>query len=436
MCRSLGYQRTITKTGSSVTSPLQCQNVNMKQHHQLFRLSLFFSFRSCVFLVAAVFSGSTDASTHNKPKKIMAIVGESVILPCNVTLSDDLPTIEWSKDGQSPNIIFLYRDGCETFEMKHLDFRFRTNLLMTELKHGNLSLRISNLQPSDEGRYQCMVLQKKQRKVVSTLELVVGAVSEPKLSVVQGEDGVLTVQCELKHCRSSPPEIVFLDDQGKEMSAENPKTVPHTGECFSITRRMTAANSITCRVLHSEMNKIRDTKIYIPEICKTSCTQNIPIVVTVVTIGLICFIAAVLYIKYPNFESCCHVNQANHDRCAELLRENAELKFTLQGLIQQHSRSTIGSRSPPSERCLTPGPTTEKSTHGSCPSLLTTKAAAAAPPASQQKHRGRSRSVSEPQPQSSGAKTQRRNTISHNRFSPLEDLSEDSELLISGGEER
>uniref|UniRef100_A0AAQ5YTJ8 Ig-like domain-containing protein n=1 Tax=Amphiprion ocellaris TaxID=80972 RepID=A0AAQ5YTJ8_AMPOC len=333
----------------------------------------------------------------------MAIVGESVILPCNVTLSDDLPTIEWSKDGQSPNIIFLYRDGCETFEMKHLDFRFRTNLLMTELKHGNLSLRISNLQPSDEGRYQCMVLQKKQRKVVSTLELVVGAVSEPKLSVVQGEDGVLTVQCELKHCRSSPPEIVFLDDQGKEMSAENPKTVPHTGECFSITRRMTAANrfnfSITCRVLHSEMNKIRDTKIYIPE-------------------------------------SCCHVNQANHDRCAELLRENAELKFTLQGLIQQHSRSTIGSRSPPSERCLTPGPTTEKSTHGSCPSLLTTKAAAAAPPASQQKHRGRSRSVSEPQPQSSGAKTQRRNTISHNRFSPLEDLSEDSELLISGGEER
>ncbi|XP_054863884.1 uncharacterized protein LOC111578240 isoform X2 [Amphiprion ocellaris] len=399
MCRSLGYQRTITKTGSSVTSPLQCQNVNMKQHHQLFRLSLFFSFRSCVFLVAAVFSGSTDASTHNKPKKIMAIVGESVILPCNVTLSDDLPTIEWSKDGQSPNIIFLYRDGCETFEMKHLDFRFRTNLLMTELKHGNLSLRISNLQPSDEGRYQCMVLQKKQRKVVSTLELVVGAVSEPKLSVVQGEDGVLTVQCELKHCRSSPPEIVFLDDQGKEMSAENPKTVPHTGECFSITRRMTAANSITCRVLHSEMNKIRDTKIYIPE-------------------------------------SCCHVNQANHDRCAELLRENAELKFTLQGLIQQHSRSTIGSRSPPSERCLTPGPTTEKSTHGSCPSLLTTKAAAAAPPASQQKHRGRSRSVSEPQPQSSGAKTQRRNTISHNRFSPLEDLSEDSELLISGGEER
>uniref|UniRef100_A0A3Q1GTQ1 Ig-like domain-containing protein n=1 Tax=Acanthochromis polyacanthus TaxID=80966 RepID=A0A3Q1GTQ1_9TELE len=119
----------------------------------------------CSNLPCFVFVVFIDASTHNILKKITAIVGETVILPCNITLSDDLPTIEWSKDDLSPNIIFLYRDGCETFEMKHPDFRFRTNLLMTELKHGNLSLRISNLQPSDEGRYQCMVLQKKQRMV-------------------------------------------------------------------------------------------------------------------------------------------------------------------------------------------------------------------------------------------------------------------------------
>jgi len=99
-------------------------------------------------------------------------VGETVILPCSTPLSNDVPAVEWSKKGLSPEVIFLYRDGCETFEMKNKDFQYRTNLIMNELKNGNISLRISNLKLSDSGTYQCMSLLGK--RVVKILELVVG----------------------------------------------------------------------------------------------------------------------------------------------------------------------------------------------------------------------------------------------------------------------
>lgn len=105
--------------------------------------------------------------------KIVASAGEAVILPCRTSVEDDLPTVEWAKEGLAPNIAFLYRDGSETHEMKNQVFWYRTNLLMNELSNGNISLRISNVQLSDAGKYRCKTIRRKVQKDV-TVELFVG----------------------------------------------------------------------------------------------------------------------------------------------------------------------------------------------------------------------------------------------------------------------
>lgn len=112
---------------------------------------------------------------HDSPEMVLAFAGTDVILPCsfNITDSSDFPTVEWSKEGLQPDVIFLYRDGCETHEMKHPAFEYRTSLITKELQNGNISLRISDVQLSDAGKYQCMRLQKNTRHI-TTVELVVG----------------------------------------------------------------------------------------------------------------------------------------------------------------------------------------------------------------------------------------------------------------------
>ena len=108
--------------------------------------------------------------------KIQAIAGETVILPCNVSVKVDavIPSVEWSKEHEYPTIAFLYRDGCETFEEKNQTFQYRTNLFLKELKRGNASLRLSNVQLSDAGTYKCKTMIKGHPREVGSIELFVG----------------------------------------------------------------------------------------------------------------------------------------------------------------------------------------------------------------------------------------------------------------------
>ncbi|XP_031591153.1 butyrophilin subfamily 2 member A1-like [Oreochromis aureus] len=255
-----------------------------------------------LLLLAAVLSSSccTEKPSAIVVPKIVAFAGETVLLPCNITPSGDVPTVEWSREGLPPDIAFLYRDGCETFEMKNPVFRYRTNLIRHELHNGNLSMVISNLQISDSGKYQCAIIRKK-KKVITTLELFVGAISEPKLSVVPGVGGGLTLQCEAK-CWFPEPTITFLDNQGSEISTEDPKRDEESSGCFTVKRRVslqTATNRVTCRVHQPEIHQTRDSEIYLPDGYQGSFTVTIAItVLTTLTATVICLFIVHLVKKH------------------------------------------------------------------------------------------------------------------------------------------
>ncbi|KAL3046136.1 hypothetical protein OYC64_004196 [Pagothenia borchgrevinki] len=253
-----------------------------------------------LLLVSALVFCTGEALGDIVSLKIQAIAGETVILPCNFSVKVDavIPSVEWSKEHEHryPTIAFLYRDGCETFEEKNPTFQYRTNLFLKELERGNASLRLSNVQLSDAGEYKCKTMIKGRPREVGSIELSVGAVSEPKLSVVSAEDGKVTLQCEAD-CWFPKPEITFLDTHGNIIRDENPKTpiVFKTG-CFNIKGNVTvqAGNRVTCRVHQDEINQTRDTEIYIRDEFKTSCTPLIIITVIVPTI-ILCAIFALLY---------------------------------------------------------------------------------------------------------------------------------------------
>ncbi|KAK2862838.1 hypothetical protein Q5P01_002371 [Channa striata] len=237
-----------------------------------------------------VASCTGETLDNGELEKILAIDGETVILPCHIPVKHDMPTVEWSKEGLSPNIVFLYRDGCETFEMKNPHFRYRTNLILNKLKNGDISLIISNVNLKDAGIYHCVILRGKNPEVIKTLELVVGAVSEPKLRVVSGVGDEVTLECEA-NCWFPQPVMTFLDDQGNHISAENAKRRDDSRGCFNVTSRVTVQNiRVTCRVHQPLFNMTRETEKYVPDIatCVRSCTVA-SIITSLVTILMCSF---------------------------------------------------------------------------------------------------------------------------------------------------
>ncbi|KAM6894155.1 uncharacterized protein PEZ65_021831, partial [Lycodopsis pacificus] len=240
-----------------------------------------------VVLLAALLSCSSGVLGRGPPETVLALAGGDVTLPCSFSIpaSEDFPTVEWSKEGLQPDVVFLYRDGCETPEMKNPAFLYRTSLIT---KDGNGSLRISNVQLTDAGKYKCMRLWRKAPRDITVVELVVGAVSEPKLSVTAAEGGGVTLQCAAV-CWLPEPKIYFLDERGNDIAADEPKRDRDARGCFSVTRRATlqdATNRVTCRVHQPEINQTRDVEMLLPGVGRCRCF--LPVLAAVAVASLLC----------------------------------------------------------------------------------------------------------------------------------------------------
>ncbi|XP_074555314.1 butyrophilin subfamily 3 member A2-like [Halichoeres trimaculatus] len=258
-----------------------------------------------VFLGAALLTCWTGTSlVQGLPEPVQAFVGGNIILPCSfrVPAHDDLPSVEWSKEGLEPNVVFLYRHGCETYEMKNPDFEFRTSLISTELKNRNFSLRISNVRLSDAGTYRCLMLSGKDPWVYTEVELSVGAVSEPKLSFTSADGGGVTLQCEAT-CGLPEPEITFLDNEGNYLPADEPRRAQEDSGCFTVSRRLTlqeATTRVTCRVHQPEINQTRTTETLIPADCFSSSlpTTGLAVGGTISVLLNLCGLAVLVWNKF------------------------------------------------------------------------------------------------------------------------------------------
>uniref|UniRef100_H3A506 Ig-like domain-containing protein n=1 Tax=Latimeria chalumnae TaxID=7897 RepID=H3A506_LATCH len=84
------------------------------------------------------------------------IVGQTVILPCSVNkqLNKEDVRVYW----QTPSpmsVIHVYNHGKEEFELQNPAYKNRTHFNTEQVKHGQLSLTLSDLRLSDKNTYEC-----------------------------------------------------------------------------------------------------------------------------------------------------------------------------------------------------------------------------------------------------------------------------------------
>ncbi|NXP24987.1 VTCN1 inhibitor, partial [Scytalopus superciliaris] len=97
--------------------------------------------------------GQPDTTCH-------AFVGETVVLPCNTPPPGELVFSEsWLYWQIDKKIVHFFHKGQDSLKSQDERFRGRTSLFFDQMKSGNLSLKISNVQLLDSAEYTCIYKQ-------------------------------------------------------------------------------------------------------------------------------------------------------------------------------------------------------------------------------------------------------------------------------------
>ncbi|KAM9717582.1 uncharacterized protein ACNS7B_021220 [Menidia menidia] len=90
---------------------------------------------------------------------LVAPLGGEVVLPCSLQPAVDVYglTVEWARPDLRPKYVSVWSNGEFMQAYENPAFSGRKSLFTEELRRGNISLKLSDLRPSDQGSYRCYV---------------------------------------------------------------------------------------------------------------------------------------------------------------------------------------------------------------------------------------------------------------------------------------
>uniref|UniRef100_A0A3Q1K7D7 Ig-like domain-containing protein n=1 Tax=Anabas testudineus TaxID=64144 RepID=A0A3Q1K7D7_ANATE len=168
---------------------------------------------------------------------VTALVGEDVILPCLLEPAADVvsKSLEWGRLDLEPRFVHVWHEGQNLLVNQNPAYRGRTSLSTEKLKHGDLSLSLSALKHSDNGQYRCYFPSQGK---TSTVELLVGSVSSPVIAEININSSIVVLQCESKGWYPEP-DLLWLDAEGKILSAGPTETVRGPDDLYTVSSRVT-----------------------------------------------------------------------------------------------------------------------------------------------------------------------------------------------------
>nr|XP_023969486.2 butyrophilin subfamily 3 member A1-like [Chrysemys picta bellii] len=131
---------------------------------------------------------SEEFSLDDFPHPVVGVIGQDVVLPCQLTPPARMPSmdVQWRKIGPGFILVHEYMDKG-TRDLSGVNYQNRTELFLQEFSSGNVSVKLKRLQVMDDGKYRCFV-RNPQWSLEATTELRVAAVA-PVLIDVLGPRG-------------------------------------------------------------------------------------------------------------------------------------------------------------------------------------------------------------------------------------------------------
>uniref|UniRef100_A0A3P9NF48 Ig-like domain-containing protein n=1 Tax=Poecilia reticulata TaxID=8081 RepID=A0A3P9NF48_POERE len=215
-----------------------------------------------------VFSSAGQSLQTERPRLVAAMLGDDVVLPCHlgVSVNPDELVLEWGRLDLNPRFVFMWFEGSENVNEKNMEFKGRTSLFTDRLRDGDVSLRLTGVKHSDNGRFRCYNPKEMKEYYV---DLLVGSASSPGVSLSGLDVSSSGVMLDCSAAGWYPePEMFWLDGDGNIMSAGPAEKSTDPDGVYTVSSRVTVEkrnnNNFTCRVQQRDVNQSRETHIHVP----------------------------------------------------------------------------------------------------------------------------------------------------------------------------
>ncbi|CAL8248850.1 unnamed protein product [Lota lota] len=201
---------------------------------------------------------------------IIALVGEDVTLLYDPKQSTDLTEkpVKWTTNKTKFDFVHLHRKGPVHFELQNPAYRGRTILSAENLERGIIALTLIRVRLADEGNYTCSLPSLGK---VYTIQLLVGAVPPPVITLEEFHGSSLLLRCESVGWYPRP-QLSWGHSEGPPLPAVTMNTTKGPAGLYSISSTAVVERSqscrYTCRVHQEQINQTRETWIRFPG---TSC---------------------------------------------------------------------------------------------------------------------------------------------------------------------
>uniref|UniRef100_K7G3P1 Ig-like domain-containing protein n=1 Tax=Pelodiscus sinensis TaxID=13735 RepID=K7G3P1_PELSI len=210
---------------------------------------------------------SAQFSVTGPDHPISAVVGGEAVLSCHLSprMSAANMEVRWFRS-QFSAAVHLYRDGQDQNKEQMPEYRGRTELLKDNITDGRVSLRIRDVQPSDDGQYKCF-FESSVSYEDALLELQVAAFgSAPDVFVEGHQDGGVRVVCQSSGWYPQP-EALWRDLQGQHLPSDSEKISPEASDLFqieiAIVLREESNQKVSCHVWNPRLDQERESTISI-----------------------------------------------------------------------------------------------------------------------------------------------------------------------------
>uniref|UniRef100_A0A8C9X7F6 Ig-like domain-containing protein n=1 Tax=Sander lucioperca TaxID=283035 RepID=A0A8C9X7F6_SANLU len=150
---------------------------------------------------------------------VVTVPGDDVILPCRADDSS-IRAVEWTRPDLKPDIVLYYRAGRLNTTDQHPSYKGRVELVDRDLKDGDVSSILKNVNKHDAGTYNCRVItgDTDPIRIIRTIYL---QVPDLVVETVPGDNATLPCQADDSSIRAVEwtrpdlePDIVLLYSDG------------------------------------------------------------------------------------------------------------------------------------------------------------------------------------------------------------------------------